>query len=127
MPTITFRSPGTFVAEENTVKVSGIRLSTILKNAIEASKTILQRYEAIPYAFRYKKIWYYLPHCKVTAAKGIIPTKDNEILRKNCEYNNITHIVTPTKGWSFTQPFQEGNKLLNEDGSIKFELIKEKK
>jgi len=122
MATITFRSPGTFVAEENTVKVSGIRLKTILKNAIEISKTIIQRHKAIPYAFRYKKIWYFLPHCKVTSAKDIKPTKDNEILRKNCEYNNITHIVTPTKGWSFTQPFYKENKLLNEDGSIAFEL-----
>lgn len=118
--TVTFYSPGTFVAEENYADIEGKNLDEIIKQATEKAKTIVQRHNAFPYAFTVKgdKKTYYLPHCKVTKACDIPRTKENNILISNCEDNGWNRIVETTKGWKTTRPFTDDCRLLNENGTV---------
>lgn len=118
--TVIFYSPGTFVAEENRADISGKDLVDIIKKASKKATSIVQRYNAFPYAFCVSGDYkiYFMPHCKVTKSCDIPRTKENSILISNCNGNGWDRIVETTKGWKTTRPFESDCRLLNEDGTI---------
>lgn len=117
--TVEFRSPGSFLAESDFVTIWGFTKASVIKKAMEKAKKIVQRYNAIPYAFLLGKVWYYLPHCEVEFASSIANTPENRILISNCLSNGFKAIVTTKKGWKFTQPFTKNCVLLDKKGEIK--------
>lgn len=116
---IEFRSPGTFVAESNEMTIWVQTREEAIHKAIEESKKIVQRYNAVPYCFIMNGTSYYLPHCEVTLTKDIPISNENDILLSNCRINGWKAIVTSMKGWKFTQPFGKNSVLLGENGRIK--------
>src|ERR1039458_6679975 len=107
---VTFVSPGTFFAESNTEEVK----SWDVEEAKKKAKKILQRYNAVPYAFYFttrtrsdkdfdsketdKSNFYYLPHCKIETLEEILARNlpDEEILRDNMRINKFDKVVTTT-------------------------------
>lgn len=119
---VTFFSPGTFVAETSEKPISGWRVA----EALGMVSKIEERYGARPYGFQFstrargprdldskvvrRSHMYYLPHCRVIALKDV-PTKE-EILRSNMKNNGWDRVVQTTKGWAWSQPFNETDVLL---------------
>lgn len=114
--TVTFYSPGSFVAEEKSYETSLTDELEIVKEAVEKSKGIVQRYNAIPYGFRIEGIkgMFFLPHCKKVAYDEIPDTTENRILRSNMKSNEWDFVIQQTTGWQFTQPFDKDDKMINE-------------
>jgi len=126
---VTFYSPGTFVAETNEIEID---MWDVAK-AMQLSNGIEQRYGAVPYGFRFttrsraddefepretvRSPLYYLPHCKLETIDEVRKRADPDerILLSNMESNGWDKIVTTTKGWKWTQPFENDDVLL--DGS----------
>ena len=123
---VTFYSPGTFMAEDNTEEVESWDIEATKQRAGE----ITQRYNAIPYGFRFHTMerqpgeWapkrtarspmYYLPHCKIETLAEIeardLP--DERILRSNMRGNGWDRVVVTTKGWKWTQPLEADDVVL---------------
>lgn len=123
---VTFYSPGSFVAEDNTKPID----SWDVDKARKMAEAITERYGAIPYGFRFttrsrgpdeldSKVtatspFYYLPHCKVETLEEIARRDDpaESILRSNMRINGWDRVVTTTKGWKWTQPLDKDDVVL---------------
>lgn len=122
---VTFYSPGTFLAEQTTKPIN----SWDVDIAIGMSKSIKERYGAIPYGFRFttrsrgyddldshevaRGPMYYLG--------GEILTLDqvkeqnnpkNRTLISNMEDNNWDRIIVNTNSWKWTQPLKDNDIVL---------------
>lgn len=124
---VTFLSPGTFVAEDNTEQVD----SWDIKAAAARAEQVTQRYHAVPYGFYFtrqerqpgdwepkrtaKSPMYYLPHCKVETIEEIEARNlpDERILRANMRGNGYKRVVVTTKGWRWTQPLNDDDVVLS--------------
>jgi hypothetical protein len=123
---VTFVSPGTFLAEETTKPIK----SWDVKQAKKMADNITGRYAAFPYGFYFttrargendldskdimQSPMYFLPHCRVETLAEVKRRNDpkDRILVSNMEGNVYKKIVTTTRGWKWTQPFREGDVLL---------------
>lgn len=123
---VTFLSPGTFVAEDNTEEIESWDIHVAQKRASE----ITQRYNAVPYCFYFTTMerqpgeWepkrtatsptYYLPHCKVETLEEIEARNlpDEKILRSNMRSNGWDRVIVTTKGWKWTQPMRPDDVVL---------------
>jgi len=123
---VTFLSPGTFMAEDSTKPID----SWDIEQAKKMAESITERYNAIPYCFYFttrergekdldshetkRSGNYYLPHCKVETLAEVKKRNDpkERILLSNMEGNGYKKVVTTTKGWKWTQPFEEKDVLL---------------
>lgn len=123
---VTFYSPGTFVAETTTMEID----SWDIEKAVELSKTIKERYGAVPYAFQFstrerkakdfdskeakRSNLYYLGG-EIMSLEQLKEKNepDNERLIRNMECNNYLRVVTTTKGWKWTRPLEDGDVVLD--------------
>jgi hypothetical protein len=123
---VTFYSPGTFVAETTEKPID----SWDVKKAMGMARGIKERYDALPYGFRFStrtrgdedldsKVTatsnlYYLGG-KVETLKQVKAraTKKDEILVSNMEINGYKRIITNTNSWSWTAPLLPGDVVLN--------------
>jgi hypothetical protein len=124
---VTFYSPGTFMAENSVKEIEAWDVKVAQRMADE----ITERYNAIPYGFRFHTMtrqageWepkctatspmYYMPHCKVETLAEIEARNDpkEEILRSNMRGNGWDKIVVTTKGWRWTQPLLANEVVLH--------------
>jgi len=122
---VTFLSPGTFVAEEDTKAISTWNVA----KAKSMAEDVKQRYGAVPYAFYFttrtrgpddldSKVTatsptYYL-HCRVETIEEIearnLPAE--RILRSNMRGNGWNKVVVTTRGYKWTQPLRDGDVVL---------------
>jgi len=123
---VTFLSPGTFMHEHRTEPID----SWDVERAKQMAETVIERYNATPYCFYFttrergphdldsheskRSGNYYLPHCKVETLAEVKKRNDpkERILLSNMECNGYKKVVTTTKGWKWTQPFEEKDVLL---------------
>lgn len=122
---VTFYSPGTFFAETNTEKVDAWDVDA----AIERARSVLHRYNAMPYGFRFttrgrgsddldaKEIsqspMYYLGGAVETLAE--VKARDNpgdRILISNMDGNGYDRIITNNNSWKWTQPLRPDDVVL---------------
>lgn len=119
---ITFYSPGTFVSETNVEEIEGKNLQEIITNSVLYSKSITQRYGAVPYGFtvQNEKGIFFLPHMMVETVDEIKNRKDvkDKILISNMENNHWKSIVTTNQGWKISQPFQDDDCIVDIFGNI---------
>lgn len=125
---VTFYSPGTFFAEEDTKPIKSWDVAT----AVKMSKTITQRYGAKPYGFRFstrergpkdldsketKRSGMYYLNAKIETLEEIKKRKDpsESILLSNMMCNGWTAIVTNKDGdenWPWSQPLEKDDVVL---------------
>ncbi len=123
---VTFYSPGSFVAEETTKPVD----SWDIEAAKQMAMTVLQRYNATPYGFRFytrgrgpqdldsKEIatspFYWLGGKIETLAEVEARNDPKErILRENMRCNRWDRIITNTNSWRWTQPLRDTDVVLD--------------
>lgn len=122
---VTFYSPGTFVAEQTTKPVDGWDVDT----AIEMSRSIKERYGAVPYGFQFstrarsdgdldsKEIerspMYYLGG-RVETVEEVAARNDpkERILLQNMRCNGWNSIIINENSWRWTQPLNDGDVVL---------------
>jgi hypothetical protein len=123
---VTFYSPGTLVAETSTKPID----SWDVERAIEMSKSIKERYGALPYGFQFstktrkndeldskvteRSNFYWLGGTVKTLADVKAENDStNKILISNMEINGYNEIITNNNSWQWTQPFTENDILLD--------------
>lgn len=127
---VTFLSPGTFFSEETTQPIE----SWCVELAIERSKHIIERYNAKPFCFYFttrartdqdldsKRVAtskkYYLGGRVMTIQEVEQEMPDERILMSNMRGNGWEKIIVNNNGWRVSQPFLEGDVLL-EIGAVK--------
>ncbi len=119
---VTFYSPGTFVAEETRKPIS----SWDVEVAQRMAASIVERYDAHPYAFRFStrtrgeddldsretaRSGLYFIGCRVLTKSDLDPVSDR-ILIANMECNGWDRVAQTTSGWKFTQPLMPGDEVL---------------
>lgn len=122
---VTFYSPGTFVAESDTVEIDDWNV----EEAVEMSKNIVQRYNATPYGFQFhtrernesdfdsketaRSNMYFLGG-EIRTLKQVEKDRrpDEKILLSNMRSNDIKAVVVNTNSWSWTQPLGEEDIVL---------------
>lgn len=122
---VTFYSPGTFVAEDSTKPVTAWNV----EEALALARDILERHNARPYGFCFttraradadldsKEIarsgMYFLGG-KVETLAEVEARNDpaDRILIANMRDNGLDRIITNTNSWRWTQPFRDGDTLL---------------
>ena len=122
---VTFLSPGTFVAEQTTKEIDAWDVD----QAIEMSRSISERYGAKPYGFYFttrsraddeldsrvteRSGTYYLGG-KIETIDDVRARNDpsERILLSNMECNGWNRIIVNTNSWKVTQPFGDGDTLL---------------
>ena len=123
---VTFFSPGTFVSEETTKPIDSCHVG----QAVEMSKTILERYNAIPYGFQFttrergendldsKKTkqspMYYLGGTVLTVA-DIEARNDpkDRILLSNMRCNRWERVIENTNSWKTVRPLMPEDVVLD--------------
>lgn len=122
---VTFFSPGTFLAEETTRPIA----SWDVEAAKAMALTVLERYNATPYAFQFttrsrtdedldskvsaKSPLYWLGgKIETLADVKARATEKDRILVSNMEGNCWDRIITNTNSWRWTQPLQSGDIVL---------------
>lgn len=122
---VIFYSPGMLTAERTEKEIN----SWSVDKAIEISKTIKERHGALPYGFRFitKSRTSKELNSKITKRSnmyylgGVVETleeiksknnADDRILISNMECNGYDKIITNTNSYRWTQPFFEGDILL---------------
>lgn len=124
---VTFLSPGTFVAEETTKEID----SWDVNKAIEMSKGIVERYNAIPYGFFFttrergesdfdsketkRSNLYYLGGEILTLEQVKSRYPDKDILISNMEINHYEKIVVNTNSWMCVRPLEKDDVILKVD------------
>ncbi|MEE9510349.1 MAG: hypothetical protein V3V81_07635 [Candidatus Bathyarchaeia archaeon] len=123
---VRFLSPGTFVVEATQKPIE----SWDVDEAVKLSKDIKERYNTLPYGFYFitrsrddsqldsketdTSNMYYLGG-KVETFEEIKRSQPGSILAKNMEYNNWDRVITNTNSWKVTQPFKDGDVVINID------------
>ena len=114
---VTFYSPGSFVAEESHRPVE----SWDVEAAIAMARGIKERYNAVPYGFRFttrsrgpedldsresaRSPFYWLGgRIETLAEVKARATEKDSILVANMECNSYDRIITNTNSWKWTQP-----------------------
>ena len=123
---VTFFSPGTFLAESTTKPIH----SWNVDEAVKMSRTIKERYGALPYGFQFstrtrgvndldskvdKKSHMYYLGGRIETLKEVEARNDpkEEILRDNMRCNGYDRIVVNDNSWRWTQPFNKGDVVLD--------------
>jgi hypothetical protein len=122
---VTFYSPGTFVAETTEMPIDSWDVDLARKMA----ESITERYNAVPYAFRFstrsrdeddldsrttdRSPTYYI-NCKVETLDEVEKRADpkESILLANMRCNGWNKIATTVKGWRWTQPLEPEDVVL---------------
>lgn len=122
---VIFYSPGTFVAETTVRQVP----SWNIPKALKLMTDVKERHGAVPYGFRFTtkkrglrdfepkevaKSGMYYVNCRVETLDEIMNRGDPEesTLLENMRRNGWDKVVSPKTGWSWSQPFKEGDTLL---------------
>ena len=125
---VTFYSPGTFVAESDTLPIDDWDVDA----AVKLSKDIVQRYGARPYGFYFstrartddeldskvvaKSCMYYLGGKVETLAEiEARADPDERTLLLNMKGNKFEKVIRTTEGWQWTQPLRDGDVVLEID------------
>jgi hypothetical protein len=123
---VTFYSPGTFVAETTEKPID----SWDVKKAMSMARAIKERYDAMPYGFRFSTrsrgdeeldskiaatspLYWLGGKVETLAQVKARATKKDEILVSNMEINHYDRIITNTNSWSWTQPLMPGDVVLD--------------
>lgn len=123
---VRFFSPGTFVAETSEKPVDEWDVDT----ALVMARGITERYNATPYAFQfvtYGRSASDLDSREIARSPlywlgGTIRTidevrasadPDERIILRNMEGNGWDRIITNNNSWKWTQPFKDGDVLLD--------------
>lgn len=125
---VTFYSPGTVSAVSTTKPIKSWDVDT----AVTMSKTIKERYGALPYGFQFstrergrkdldshetkRSPMYYLDG-KVLTLEQVKARNDptDSILISNMECNCFNKVIINTNSWKWTQPFEPGDIVLHID------------
>jgi hypothetical protein len=125
---VTFYSPGTIVAETTEKPID----SWDVDAAVKMAETITERHNARPYGFRFvtrgreendpdskvvaNSVFYYL-RGKIETIERVRERNDpkERILLSNMEGNGWKRVIRITRGWSWTQPLDDGDVVLNEE------------
>jgi len=122
---VTFRSPGTFVEEGTTKEIEAWDKDLAMKMADD----IVERHGATPFGFFFttrqntgeldskvvaQSPMYFLGG-KVRTREEVEARDDprESILRDNMRINEIDAIVISTNSWKWTQPFEDGDEVLD--------------
>lgn len=116
---VTFHSPGTFVNEQTKLAID----SWDVDKAIEMSKNIKERHDALPFGFIFSTTinnetktsnFYYLGG-KIETIEEIEARNDpeEEILLSNMKCNGIKKVLINTNSWKFTARLNESDIILN--------------
>lgn len=122
---VTFFSPGTIVDETTTLPIE----SWNVDEAVRLSKSVTERYDAMPYGFRFstreradndldskevaRSSMYYLGGTVVTAAEVLAGTDPrDEVLRWNVKHNNIKRVVVNANSWKTIRALQDDDVVL---------------
>lgn len=120
---VEFYSPGTFVSEQTRKPIE----KWDVDEAVSMSKEIKERYNAIPYGFRFitrgrsgdeldskevdSSAMYYLGG-KVETYEEISKKEGDSILANNMKYNDWEKVITNTNSWKITQPLHKDDVVL---------------
>ena len=125
---VSFLSPGTFVSEETVKPIE----SWDIDEAVAMSRDITERYNARPYAFRFltrergpddldsheteRSGLYFLGGVVETVEQVEARNDPSErILLANMKGNDWDRVVVNKNSWSWTQPLQDGDTILDVD------------
>lgn len=121
---VTFYSPGTFAAETSEREIG----EWDTREALRIANTITERYNARPYGFVFttkesdgwqpkeaKRSPFHFINCEV---QTLAEVDKGSILHSNMKNNNWPAVVSPKKGWRFTQPFTGDDVIVDESGSV---------
>jgi hypothetical protein len=128
---VTFFSPGTFFAEQTTLPID----SWDVEQAKQMAATVTERYNAKPYAFQFStrsrsdseldssvsaKSKMYFINCRIRTVAEVEANSDpkEQTLLANMKGNGWGAIAQTITGWKWSQPFEEGDVLLTEDGQV---------
>ena len=119
---VTFYSPGTMVAEMTTREIA----SWDVLKAREMLFDVEERHGARPYGFQFhtkkrgfrdfepkeiKRSGMYYINCKLQTVEEV-EADGAHVLAGNMRRNGWDQVVTTTRGWSWSQPFKEGDTVL---------------
>ena len=124
---VTFLSPGTFVAETTTKEIE----DWDPEKAKELANEIMERYGAKPYGFYFttrergpddfdskettrSKMYYIKGRVLTLEQLKARKNPDDRILISNMESNGYGQIFESCNGYSWTQPFEKGDVVLDE-------------
>ena len=122
---VTFYSPGTMVAEHRTVEIASWNVT----KALEMMPDIEERHGARPYGFMFmtkkrgfrdfepkviKRSGMYYVNCRVETLEEIESRSEprEATLLQNMKSNGWDKVVSPRKGWAWSQPLQDGDTVL---------------
>jgi len=124
---VKFLSPGTFLDEETWKEID----SWDIEQAIEMSKSIIERHNATPYGFQFvtrerseeesdsrqtaKSGIYYLGGKIMTLDDVKRSMPDEGILISNMECNNWGRIIVNTNSWRICKPLYEDDQVIDEN------------
>lgn len=123
---VTFYSPGIFVAEETIKPID----SWDVDAACEMARTVLERYNATPYGFRFstrgrsetdldskevaRSNFYWLGGTvEILAQVKARATEKDQILVSNMECNGWDRIITNNNSWKWTAPLDPDDVVLD--------------
>ncbi len=122
---VTFYSPGTFVAEQTTKPID----TWDVEGAKCIADDIVERYGATPYAFQFstrerrdteldshtvsQSPWYYLGGKVLTLEEVRAQSPDEKILISNMESNGWKRVIKNTNSWSWVQPLEDDDVVLD--------------
>ncbi len=125
---VTFYSPGTLFHEETTKEIG----AWDVEQAVEMAKGIIERYNSKPFGFRFKTIdktgadWSVITETigespmhylggEILTLEEIEARNDpkDEILISNMKGNDWNRIIQNKNSWLITQPFLDGDLLID--------------
>lgn len=133
---VIFYSPGTFVSEQTKKQI----FSWDCKEAVNMSKSIVERHNAIPFSFKFQTFsepelpkeyneyklepklkkesgLYHLGGTVTTYDHFLTESKDNIVI-SNMRVNEIWLVVVNNNSFRSTTPFEEDHFILGPDGEI---------
>lgn len=142
---VTFRSPGTFVAEETTKSIDSWSVAT----ALDMASAIKERYGATPYAFYFTTRsreprdldskesarsghFFMNGRLRTIAEVAALGDPKEKILLSNMQCNGWNLIVETASPWKWSRPFSKDDVLINTEtgellthaGHLQFEAVK---
>lgn len=107
MVKVNFFSPGTFFTEVTTKELP----ERDIEQAAQLAKTIVERYGAIPYAFKFgTESTNYFLNGKIRSKEEVFTDNlpEEDILRSNMEANDIDFVIENTNSWKVMPIFRPG-------------------